>query len=118
MADLSHLTPGQYTELEQHVGRFEAAWNSGAKPDIDDFLPQEPVLRQVVLVELVHVDLELRSKVGERVILDDYLARFPNLAADKRTMDSLIRAASSRHRTVVKPAQSPANSGVIASAAA
>jgi predicted ATPase len=43
-----------------------------------------------VRVELVHVDLELRLKGGEPARVEEYLARYPSLAADRAAVVDLI----------------------------
>src|SRR5262249_5852753 len=45
-----------------------------------------------VLVELVHIDLELRLKAGESARVEEYLARFPELAGDRAVTLDLIAA--------------------------
>ena len=62
------------------VQRFEKAWQSGGRPAIDDFLPQDGPERLAVLKELVRVDMERRLRAGESARLEDYLERYPELA--------------------------------------
>jgi predicted ATPase len=76
--------------LEEAVRHFEDAWRQGARPALDDFLPVPPECRQLLLVELVHTDLELRLKAGERARVEDYLARYPELAGDRAAVLDLI----------------------------
>jgi serine/threonine protein kinase len=75
---------------EELIGQFEAAWRRESRPRIEDFLPENAVERHAVLVELIHVDLELRLKAGERARVEEYLARFPEL--DPPAVTDLIRA--------------------------
>src|SRR5262249_1925953 len=44
------------------------------------------------LVELIHTELEYRLKAGERDLAGDYLARYPELAADRAAAVGLILA--------------------------
>src|SRR5262249_46384265 len=44
------------------------------------------------LIELVHIDLELRLKAGEPAHVEEYLARYPELASDRAGMIELIAA--------------------------
>jgi eukaryotic-like serine/threonine-protein kinase len=74
-------TSGRWAEVDRAVLAFEAAWRVGRRPDPADFLPQGPA-RQAALRELVHVDLERRLGAGEPARVEDYLARFPELADD------------------------------------
>src|SRR5262249_50028523 len=74
------------------VKRFEEAWHQGPRPVIDDFLPTGDPLRGRVLIELVHIDLELRLKAGEPIRVEEYLARHPELASDRAVPVELIVA--------------------------
>jgi predicted ATPase len=78
--------------LTDAVRRFETAWHQVPRPRIDDYLPGDPALRLEVLIELVHIDLELRLKAGEAARVEDYLARYPELAADRAVTLELIAA--------------------------
>ncbi len=59
------LPEGENSVLERVIERFEESWRQGKQPAIDDYLPEEAVQRREVLIELVHVDLEVRTKGGE-----------------------------------------------------
>jgi serine/threonine protein kinase/WD40 repeat protein len=56
---------------------------------MDDYLPAGDG-RKLVLVELVHIDLELRLKAGEAARAEEYLDRYPELAGDRSTVLELI----------------------------
>lgn len=77
--------------LKGAVRRFEKAWRHGPRPTIHDYLPIGP-LRFRALIELVHIDLELRLKAGETARVDEYLARYPELADDDEICLELITA--------------------------
>ncbi|MFN4260299.1 MAG: WD40 repeat domain-containing serine/threonine protein kinase [Gemmataceae bacterium] len=79
-------------EADVYLRRFEAAWQNGARPTVDDFLPAEEPLRGQVLGELVHIDLERRLKAGEASRLEDYLRRYPELEQNQQAALSLIVA--------------------------
>jgi predicted ATPase len=81
-----------WSALKDAVKRFEQAWRQGPRPAIDDFLPANDRLRVRVLIELVHIDLELRLKAGEAVCVEEYLARYPNLTDDRDATLELIVA--------------------------
>ena len=85
--------------LKDAVKRFEQAWRQGPRPAIDDYLPAGDPLRVRVLIELVHIDLELRLKAGEAARVEEYLARYPELTDDR---DRHPRA--DRRRARVAPA--------------
>jgi predicted ATPase/tRNA A-37 threonylcarbamoyl transferase component Bud32 len=79
-----------WSQGEAVIKAFEDAWQAGAKPAIADFLPTDSALRRELLVELVHVDLELRLKSGDAARVEDYLAAFPELAHDPPTIIDLL----------------------------
>jgi WD40 repeat protein/predicted Ser/Thr protein kinase len=78
--------------LERLVLQFERLWLEGRKPSIDDFLAAPGTDRLPVLVELVHVELELRLKAGEKARVEEYLERYPELAEDPGLVWGLIDA--------------------------
>src|SRR5262245_34421321 len=78
--------------LKDAVNRFEDAWHQGPRPRIDDHLPAGDPQRFQVLVELVHIDLELRLKAGEAARGEEYLTRYPGLADDRAVTLDLIAA--------------------------
>src|SRR4051812_22983101 len=77
--------------LEAAIKRFENAWQRGPRPAIDDYLPAGD-LRAALLIELVHIDLELRLKAGEAARVEEYLGRYPELAGDAEAAGELIAA--------------------------
>jgi predicted ATPase len=86
--------------LKEAVTRFEAAWRQGLRPVIDAHLPAEGLLRRALLVELAHLDLELRLKAGETARVEEYLARYPELAGDGAiTRDLVLAEYELRQRT-------------------
>jgi predicted ATPase len=88
------------SQVESTIKRFETAWRQGLRPTIDDYLPADVELRQVVLVELVHTDLELRLKAGEVVRVEEHLARYPELTADRAAVLELIATEHELRRRV------------------
>jgi predicted ATPase len=78
--------------LQSAVKRFDDAWRQGPRPAIDDHLPAEGALRYSLLIELVHIDLELRVKAGEAARVEEYLTRYPELAGDHGAVLELIAA--------------------------
>jgi WD40 repeat protein len=77
--------------LEEIIERFERAWQRGEQPRIKDYLPADEPLRRAVLVELIHADLECRLKAGEAARVEDYLERYPELAAARAHVAELVR---------------------------
>src|SRR5262245_64975765 len=82
----SPLSPEDRQALEAAVKRFEAAWRRGARPAIDDYLAAGgPRCR--LLIELAHLELELRLKAGETARVEEYLARYPELSGDNTAVE-------------------------------
>jgi WD40 repeat protein len=66
--------------LDAIIARFEQAWQQGKPPVLDDYLQAEPHERLVLLIELVHIDLEFRVRAGEAIRVEIYLGRYPEVA--------------------------------------
>jgi predicted ATPase len=81
-----------WSALKDIARRFEKDWGQGPRPAIDDYLPAGDPLRARALIELVHIDLELRLKAGEAARVEEYLARYPELASDRTATLKLIAA--------------------------
>ena len=91
--DSVHLPhDADWSALKHAVQRFENAWRHGPRPRIDDCLPIAVPLRRRVLIELVHVELELRLKDGEPARVEEYLGRYAELAGDRAAVLGLIAA--------------------------
>jgi serine/threonine protein kinase len=73
-SDHSHAT------LENLSNRFQAAWREGHSVQMEVFLAQvsEP-LRVPLLLRLIPIDLDNRWRRGEKIFLETYAARFPEL---------------------------------------
>ncbi len=69
------------SQLERVVGtcdRFEAAWQAGRRPRIEDYLGDLPEPeRPALLRELLAIELECRRRCGEQPTPREYWARFP-----------------------------------------
>ncbi len=65
--------------IDAACDRFEAAWRSGPRPDLADYLdlPPGPV-RDRLVRELLALDLEFRQAAGERPDPAPYRDRFPD----------------------------------------
>jgi hypothetical protein len=58
--------PGAVERLDSLVGRFEMRFLQGGRPVLEEFLAGlAPVARGAALLELAHIELELRLKAGE-----------------------------------------------------
>jgi tetratricopeptide (TPR) repeat protein len=90
----AELDDDAWRSLKRAVGSFRAALGRGEQPAIDDYLPPAGTLRQAMLLELVHEEIEFCFKAGEPVRVDDYLTRYPDLAADPDSLGELREAES------------------------
>jgi hypothetical protein len=58
--------------------RFESAWIGGQRPVLEEFLDQSSEGdRPVLLRELLRLEVEYRTKRGERLAVEEYRQRFP-----------------------------------------
>jgi eukaryotic-like serine/threonine-protein kinase len=89
---------GSAAEIEAIARSFEEAWLQGQKPSIDDYLHTAGTDKRALIIELVHADLELRLKAGEGARVENYLARYPELAHDADVVRDLIAAELSMRR--------------------
>jgi hypothetical protein len=86
-------TPPPPTGVDAVVVHFERRWQAGERPAIEDVLAGcPPADRPAALGELAHVELEFRLKAGEPARAEEYLARFPELAADPPSARGLVEA--------------------------
>jgi predicted ATPase len=83
---------------EELLRRFERAWLSGRRPDVGEYLRQAGAPDLPLLVELAHVDLEFRIKSGEPARAGEYLARFPELAAEEPAVELIAAEYELRRR--------------------
>ncbi len=75
------LPPGPSTLLDELYERFEAAWNAGERPRIEDYLAQAPPAWAAELLrELLAMEIALRLRGGERPTEEEYHVRFPQYA--------------------------------------
>jgi hypothetical protein len=66
-------------EIEQWVTRFLEAWQTRQFPPLQEYLPAQPALRKLTLIELVKADLEQRSQVQDFKSLESYAAEMPEI---------------------------------------
>jgi WD40 repeat protein len=78
------------SRLYEFVDAFEEAWQAGGRPDIDRYLPPDAPLRRTVLIKLVHIDLENCLRAGEKVRVETYLDRYPQIAGDTSAIVELV----------------------------
>jgi serine/threonine protein kinase len=64
--------------IDSICDRFEAAWRTGKKPQIEEFLQEaRDVPRTQLLQAMLAVDIQYRQKAGEDLNEEDYRRRFP-----------------------------------------
>src|SRR5262249_14392207 len=96
-------------EAKDLLGRFDSLWHQRQRPSIVEFLAACPEgERAAVLVEMIHSELEYRLQAGEAARVEDYLGRFPELAAQPAVVANLL-AAEFRLRCRRDPAHHPAD---------
>ncbi len=78
---------------------FARAWEAGDPPDPARFLPDgPPAVRRLTLVELVKLDIDYRLARGLAKPVEEYVAEFPELAADGPPCDLLYEDYQLRQR--------------------
>ena len=85
------------------VRAFRRTLKRGERPAIEDYAPADGPNRVLLLIELIHEELEFRVKSGESPGLAGYLARFPEIADDPHALRELIVADSELRRRVEGP---------------
>lgn len=89
-AIVDELDSVAWNRLQDCVERFERAWANDLTPDIGSFLPAEFSDRLATLVELIHTDIEYRTKRGMTARVEDYLRQFPELLSQRPLVGRLI----------------------------
>ncbi len=85
-----------WARREQQLEAFEAAWNRGQPPVLEEFLTEVGEdERLAVLVEMIEIDLERRVRAGLPVDVATYLERFPELS---RAPESVLELICSEYR--------------------
>ncbi len=102
--------PSLGAAVDRLCDEFEALWQAGREPVIEDFVDRVPAdqvnMRRVLIVELVAVDLAYRWSLPvpkhdqsdgktiqqSRLLLEDYVVRFPELGSLADLPLNLIRA--------------------------
>jgi hypothetical protein len=92
MNSTPQLSESAWIRRESSVQRFEDAWRSGDLPRLDDYVPADGAERIETLIELIFTDLEYRLKAGQAARIEEYLARFPELAGNELVLLDLAAA--------------------------
>ncbi len=89
---VSELDMALARQQERLCTAFEAAWQAGQRPDMNDFLDQiDPSGHDELARELVLLDLTYRRQAGETPDPQAYADRFPGLDPDWDRAFSLCR---------------------------
>lgn len=81
-----------WSHCEGLIKSFEEAWRSGRSPTIQEHLLSASDVRPILLLELVHIDLEFRLKSGAAARVEDYYSEYPELAGDPNVLLELLEA--------------------------
>jgi serine/threonine protein kinase len=93
--ELNHLA---WQAVQERVRSFRQALGRGERPEIENYAPAGDINRKVLLVELLHEEMEVRTKAGEPFSLGSYLTRFTDLADDPDALRELLAAESELRR--------------------
>jgi serine/threonine protein kinase len=75
---MSDIPSQDWTWIDAAAARFERAWKTGPRPQMEMFLAEVPEPRRApLLTELLLVERELRIRAGELPTMDEYRRRFP-----------------------------------------
>lgn len=87
---LNDLSTDALERLEAAVERFEQALNNGHPADLTAWLPHDPIERKATLIELIHVELELKLRKREAIRVEQYLKQFAELRKERRAVLDLL----------------------------
>ncbi len=103
---LTELTDCDRETLEGWLIAFDTHWQEDTLADWATVrLPRQHLLRPVALAEMVHVDLERQWQRGNRLSLDAYLDRYPELGSPESVSADLIFAEYLVRRQFGAPAE-------------
>ncbi len=92
-SDAPELNDSQWLSIEDALHRFEEAWHSESRPDIDAFVaPLDDIVRETALVECIKVDIEYHWRTMQPVFLEAYLERWPDLSRRPASLLELLEA--------------------------
>jgi eukaryotic-like serine/threonine-protein kinase len=87
---LSALDSREWSELEQIIEHFEAAWHAGPPlPTVAEFAPVDGPHRLAILCELAATDLQWRRRRGLAATVESYLSDFPELSREPQAIVEL-----------------------------
>jgi serine/threonine-protein kinase len=91
--------------VEEICTRFEAAWQQGQRPRIEDYLGQRPEPEHSILLrELLALELAYVSKLGQTPAPQEYCLRFPQHAG---LIHSVFQAENSSQQEITTDEKAP-----------
>jgi serine/threonine-protein kinase len=80
--DPTEIPPEALDAIDRICDRFEAGWNQGKRPRVEDYLGElDPAFRHALLCDLLAAELDARRRRGERSEPREYHDRFPGDAS-------------------------------------
>jgi formylglycine-generating enzyme required for sulfatase activity/serine/threonine protein kinase len=73
-------------EIDRLVDQFEREFRAGGTPRIEDYLQQQPDLRENLLAELLALEIDLRQTAGDPLGVEECHRRFPAAMFSSSTM--------------------------------
>jgi WD40 repeat protein/serine/threonine protein kinase len=92
------IAEAAWAECEAVIKRFEEEWRLGPRPALESYVPPSHPLRDRLLAELAHTDLEFRLRSDEEARVEDYLARFPELRSERVVLELIAAEYALRAR--------------------
>ena len=83
-------TPTEGLHPPGPAAALQALWRQGQRPDVQEFLGRWPGLAPLDVVAVLRVDQRQRWQAGERVPVEAYLERFPDVGADGEGVLDLV----------------------------
>lgn len=96
-----------WSSSEDVIVAFESAWREGRVPKVQDYVRGEGAARLALLIELVHTELEFRLKRGDDVSAQEYLQRWPEVAADKAAAADLLATEAELRQRAARRSKHP-----------
>ena len=99
---IAHRSPADALNIDQICDRFEAAWMSGSRPTLEEYIAAvDEQCRLALLRELLLLDWHYRHQAGEFPKPAEYLARFPDARSviDDVAAEMTDSAAPTLHRS-------------------
>lgn len=90
-SDLQQTVDHCINGLTHVIDAYESAFRANPDPNLDDFLPAAGSDRTKLLVELLHVDLELRLRRGQSASVNEYAKRYPGLLLRNNDLLDLLK---------------------------